>query len=251
MKSQPTPLSALRYKCIAALLAFLFLPAVASETDFAGRPTVMSLNIYGYKTMPREAGAYAALAERHGVDVLAIQEGVDDWQIGIDWPEDYSRSEQVHKALGDCWERRYQIFANRCRGYSIERHERFDLADGPNAVRTGEKAHIEGPHGRFILLNVHWDHQSEPARLASARQTADAAADSSGLPMIILGDFNSPCSGPTVQGMVVAAGLRTAVDGGIDCIFLRAVEGIGEAVNASPSDHPAVLVRLEFKGAGD
>ncbi len=129
--------------------------------------------------------------------------------------------------------------------FSIENHERFDLADGPNAVRTGEKALIEGPQGRFTLVNIHWDHESEPARLASARQTADAVGDVNGTPVVVLGDFNSACTGPTVQGMVSAVSLETVVDGGIDCIFLRGVEGSGEAVDASPSDHPAVLVRLE------
>ena len=210
----------------------------AGET---GQATVMSLNIYGYKTMPQKAYDYAALVERHSVDVLAIQEGVDDWRIGRDMPVDYSRSEALHDALGDCWERQYQVYVNRCRGFTIENHERFDLADGPNAVRTGETAEVSGPIGRFTLVNVHWDHQSESARRASATQTAEAAREGA---VAVLGDFNSACSGPTVQGMAKSAGLVAAVDGGIDCIFLRGLSGQGAVVDASPSDHPAVLVRL-------
>lgn len=251
MKLKQSPITRVRALCISAVLIFMLLPTMAAETVKEGQATVMSLNIYGYKTMPHKAGAYAALAEKYGVDMLAIQEGVDDWKIDMEWPEDYSRSEVLHQALGDCWERQYQVYANRCRGFSIERHERFDLADGPNAVRTGEKALIEGPLGPFNLINVHWDHQSEPARLASARQTASAAGDANGLPVVVLGDFNSPCIGPTVQWMVSAASLETTVDGGIDCIFLRGTEGTGEVVDASPSDHPAVLVRLKFGESWD
>lgn len=251
MDLQQIAIAGLRTLIVFPLLISMLVPAEASEPLTEGHATVMSLNIYGYKTMPREAGAFASLVKRYAVDVLAIQEGVDDWRIDMEWPEDYSRSEVLLEALGDCWERQFQVYANHCRGFSIEDHERFDLADGPNAVRTGEKAIIAATSGRFTLVNVHWDHQSESSRRTAARQTADAVGAGSGLPVVVLGDFNSPCIGPTVQGMVGEASLQTTVDGGIDCIFLRGIEGVGEVVDASPSDHPAVLVRLAFAGARD
>ncbi len=50
---------------------------------------VMSLNLYGWATMPGAAPDYAALIEAQSVDVLGIQEGNWDWEIE-GWPTDYS-----------------------------------------------------------------------------------------------------------------------------------------------------------------
>ena len=37
--------------------------------------TVMSLNIYGWKTMPEHSDDYSQLIKRYSVDILGIQEG--------------------------------------------------------------------------------------------------------------------------------------------------------------------------------
>jgi endonuclease/exonuclease/phosphatase family metal-dependent hydrolase len=227
-----------------ALLLTLNASSLASKSSVAADTSIMTLNIYGWATMPDQAPAFARLVTGQGIDVLAIQEGVDDWQIGIDLPVDYSRAEILHEALGNCWQRRFQVYVNACRGYSITRHERFDLADGPNAVRTGERAVIEGPGAPFELFNLHWDHESEEARQLSADQTAEAVADTRGLNRVVVGDFNSDCTSPVVGRMADAAGLTLVADGGIDCIFVSGLAGEGHVVDARPSDHPAVVFRL-------
>lgn len=240
--------SAIRRTAFALILLVPAGPVItAAEPAEHATVRVMSLNIYGYKTMPQEAATYARLVERHGIDVLAIQEGVNDWQIGLDRPEDYTRAETLHDALGSCWERQYQVFVNHCRGFSLQGNERFDLADGPNAVRTGEKALVSGPAGKFLMFNLHWDHESEPARRSSAEQAARQANRKSHLPVIVLGDFNSSCDGDTVQHMSDEAKLDLAVDGGIDCIFVRGISAHGKVVDAHPSDHPAVLVEIPIE----
>lgn len=232
-------------KTVAVLLVFAAaaLPGSLSGSEGISRATVMSLNIYGHATMPGAAPAYAALVEKHSVDVLAIQEGVWDWEIDDRMPTDYSRSETLHQALGDCWQRRYQVFVNHCKGFSIQQHERFDLADGPRATRTGEFAVIDGPPGRFALINVHWDHESATARAESVLQTARAAQ--TGLPVVVLGDFNAPCQGEQVERLAVTGGLERIVDGGIDCILVRRMGAEGNRLEAAPSDHPAVLARID------
>ena len=219
------------------------LPRLSLAEDASTTGTlVMSLNIYGYATMPQAAGDYARLANGRGVDVLLIQEGVQDWHLDHDLPTDYERAGELHKALGECWERSFQVFVNRCSGYSLHDHRRFDLADGPNATRTGETGVVHGPEGRFLVINLHWDHESEEAREASVAQTANAATTD--LPVVAAGDFNTQCSGEQVSKLAEQAALQLAVDGGIDCLLVRGLRADGEAVSAAPSDHPAVLARI-------
>ena len=201
---------------------------------------VMSLNIYGWATMPDSAPEYAALVEAQNVDVLGIQEGNWDWEIE-GWPTDYSRSEQLHEALGECWQRRYQIYVNTCRGAELDSHRRFDLTDGPRAVRTGETALVTKAGKQVAFINIHWDHESAPARAASALETAAEANLHSRTPTIALGDFNTDCTSEDVNTLRSRASMELVVDGGIDCILARDLPGSGAAIEASPSDHPAVV----------
>ena len=201
---------------------------------------VMSLNIYGWATMPESAPKYAALIEAQKIDVLGIQEGNWDWEIE-GWPTDYSRSEQLHAALGDCWQRRYQIFVNTCRGATLDSHRRFDLTDGPRAVRTGETALISKNGTQVAFINIHWDHESAPARAASALETAAEANLQRGTPTIVLGDFNCDCTSADVNTLRSRGGLNLVVDAGIDCILARDLTGSGTAIDAAPSDHPAIV----------
>ncbi len=203
----------------------------------------MSLNVYGHATMPQAAPEYASLVEGLNIDVLGIQEGVNDWQIqGL--PTDYSRANALGDALGDCWEQSYQVFVNTCRGVKLIQHERFDMTDGPNAVRTGEKAIVEKDGKRFAFIDVHWDHESQSARTANANETAAAGNDGELEALIVLGDFNSGCEAQAPSSMSTQSNLSLIVDGGIDCIFTRAMPGTGNTVNASPSDHPGAVATL-------
>lgn len=218
-------------------------PAQGSTEPPIGEPSllrIMSLNIYGWATMPRAAPEYAALVETHNVDVVGIQEGNWDWEIE-GWPTDYSRSEQLHAALGECWQRQYQIFVNTCRGAALDSHRRFDLTDGPRAVRTGETALVTKSGTQVAFLNVHWDHESAPARAASAIETAAEANLYHSLPTLVLGDFNSDCTSADVRTLRRRAEMELVVDAGIDCILARGISGSGISFSAPPSDHPAVV----------
>lgn len=207
---------------------------------------VMSLNVYGHMTLPGAAPTYAALIESQDVDVVGIQEGVQDWQLDTELPTDYDRAAAVGAALGDCYERRYQIFVNTCRGNTLVSHERFDLTDGPNATRTGEVAVVTKDGRTFAFIDIHWDHESNATKAANATETAAAANAVGDLPVVVLGDFNATCSGEYPSNMSSAAELDLIVHGGIDCIFSRNAPGSGTTVDASPSDHDAVVAELTF-----
>ncbi len=206
---------------------------------------VMSLNVYGHATMPGAASIYANLIKSQAIDVVGIQEGVNDWQLNTAFPTDYSRAEALGAALGSCYQRRNQVFVNVCRGNSILGNDRFDLTDGPNVTRTGEAVTVTKDGKSFGFIDVHWDHQSSSTKVANAQETAARAQGFSNVPVIIVGDFNTSCSGSTAGVMKTAASLDLIFNGGIDCIFSkRATKSKGYTVNASPSDHPSVVAEL-------
>jgi endonuclease/exonuclease/phosphatase family metal-dependent hydrolase len=56
---------------------------------------------------------------------------------------------------------------------------------------------------RFTLINTHWDHQSEPARLESGRLIAQWVAERfpSDEPCIVTGDFNASEESPAIAAL--------------------------------------------------
>jgi hypothetical protein len=205
----------------------------------------MSLNVYGWATMPQSAGAYADLIQSRDVDVVGIQEGVEDWLIGPVFPTDYSKANALGAALGQCWEQRYQIFINTCKGNSFVSNKRFDLTDGPNATRTGESAIINKNGFQYAALTIHWDHQSATTRFANARETADEVNSFGAIPTVVVGDFNTGCSAAEVNTLVQDAGMQLIGNTGIDCIIAKGFTGTGQSFDASPSDHPGLEANLD------
>jgi endonuclease/exonuclease/phosphatase family metal-dependent hydrolase len=202
----------------------------------------MSLNILGHATMPASANTYANMIKSRDIDVVGIQEGVNDWQLGTHYPTDYSRADDLGAALGDCYQRRNQVFVNVCRGNSFLANDRFDLTDGPNVTRTGESATVSKGGKTFGFINVHWDHQSSSTKTANAKETAAKAQTFSNVPLIVLGDFNTSCTGSTAGTMKTAASLDLTYNSGIDCIFSkRATKVNAFNFNAAPSDHKGVV----------
>jgi endonuclease/exonuclease/phosphatase family metal-dependent hydrolase len=57
---------------------------------------------------------------------------------------------------------------------------------------------------RFTVINTHWDHQSQPARLASGKLMADRIAGwaRAGEPVIATGDFNAAPGNPALAAVV-------------------------------------------------
>ncbi|WP_169338291.1 endonuclease/exonuclease/phosphatase family protein [Colwellia piezophila] len=233
------------------LLAILFIsPSLfAKTTDEA--ITVMSLNIYGWKTMPKHSDDYAKLIKRNQVDVLGIQEGVEDWQlkgnaINNKLPTNYQRAITLKKSLGQCWQHKFQIFINHCQGNRFIESGRFDLTDGPNATRTGEYAVIEKRNKRYLIVNVHWDHESVETRVANAKETSAQLNKVKQYPKILLGDFNSHCESKEVSLVQSNAGMTLIKNAGIDCLFVKNLTGKAKEIVAYPSDHPAIVASLVY-----
>lgn len=206
--------------------------------------TVMSLNIYGWKTMPEHSDDYAQLINQNNVDVLGIQEGVDDWKLDTKIPTNYQRAMTLKKSLGKCWQRKFQIFINHCQGNSFIDSGRFDLSDGPNATRTGEFAVIEKSNIQYLLINVHWDHESNKTRLANAQETIAELNKNKQYPQILLGDFNSQCDGTEVSLVKEKANMILLKNAGIDCLFVKGLSGKAKKIKAYPSDHPSIVATL-------
>lgn len=205
---------------------------------------VMSLNIYGWKTMPQHSVDYAQLIKNNDIDIVGIQEGVDDWQLTSKFPTDYSRAIALNESLGKCWTHKFQIFINQCAGVSFVESGRFDLTDGPNATRMGEYAVIEKSNKRYFLVNVHWDHESIATRIANAEETSAQLSKINQYPKILLGDFNSACDSMEVSIVQKKSKLILLKNAGIDCLFVKALTGKAKEIVAYPSDHPAIVATL-------
>lgn len=234
-------------------------PALSQNTDIE----IMSLNVYGWKTMPQHSEEYAKLVVEHNINILAIQEGVEDWQLTTDMPTDYSRAEALLSALGPCWQRSHQIYVNHCMGTRFIDSGRFDLTDGPNATRTGEYALVEHNSGRFIVINVHFDHEQQQTRVLNTKETLAQLISYNSYPQIVLGDFNQRCDAIfSLMSSVLTStkalnkpSLKLVANAGIDCIFINnfnsesksKFSSQGKVVEALPSDHPAAIASLEFK----
>lgn len=210
---------------------------------------VMSLNIYGWQTMPKHSQDFANLIQWENVDILGIQEGVDDWQLESKFPTDYQRSIWLNQSLGDCWQRRFQIFVNQCKGNELIEEGRFDLTDGPNATRTGEYAVVKNGGIQYLIVNVHWDHESTHTQRLNATETSNFIDQMQSYPTILLGDFNARCDGKIVSQILEVTTMKLLHSGGIDCIFVRGLEGVAYQLSGYPSDHPAVVAVLNVNGA--
>jgi len=223
--------------------------AKSIEEQVGEAVTVMSLNIYGWKTMPEHSDDYAQLIKSHNVDILGIQEGVEDWQLkdsDVDnkLPTNYLRAITLKKSLGPCWRHKFQIFINHCQGNRFVESGRFDLTDGPNATRTGEYAVIEKSNNRYLLVNVHWDHESVVTRIANAEETSALLNQMKNHPKILLGDFNSQCDSKEASMIQRKAKMILLKNAGLDCLFVTGITGRAKKVVAYPSDHPAIVATL-------
>jgi len=215
-----------------------------SEILVESQVSIMSLNIYGWKTMPQHSDDFAELIKKNNVDIVGIQEAVDDWKLTTKLPTDYSRANSLSESLGNCWVHQFQIFINKCAGVSFITSGRFDLTDGPRATRTGEYAVIQKFNHRYYVVNVHWDHESPRARLANAEETIEQLNKYNLYPKLLLGDFNSSCSGFAASKVRLKAKMTLLKDAGIDCLFVQGISGKATEINAVPSDHPSIVATL-------
>jgi len=236
------------------LLIYLFTStSLSAEKSIDTQPgviTVMSLNIYGWKTMPEHSHVYAELIQRNNVDILAIQEGVEDWQLKSSeldgkLPTNYQRAITLKKSLGQCWQHKFQIFINYCQGSRFIESGRFNLSDGPNATRTGEYAVIEKSNERYFIINIHWDHESDVIKVANAKETIEQLDKFAQYSKILLGDFNSQCDSKEVTVLQKIAKMNLLKHAGIDCLFVKDLTGKAKTILALPSDHLAIVAVLK------
>ncbi|MHC5066337.1 MAG: endonuclease/exonuclease/phosphatase family protein, partial [Planctomycetota bacterium] len=61
----------------------------------------------------------------------------------------------------------------------------------------------------FLVMNTHFDHRGETARLESAAVIADQSVQISGLPTILMGDFNAPEGSGPIERLVEAGFVDT------------------------------------------
>lgn len=251
LKQKPKPKTLRSIICLLFTMAFSVNLSAIGIIKVADKTiTVMSLNIYGWKTMPAHSDDYAQLIKSHNVDVLGVQEGVEDWQLRHDdinnkLPTNYQRAITLSKSLGKCWQHKFQIYINHCQGNSFVESGRFDLTDGPNATRTGEYAVIDKLNRRYLLVNVHWDHESVATRIANAIETAAELKRFEQYPQILLGDFNSQCNGKEAALVQSKAAMTLLKNAGIDCLFVKGLTGKAKKIVAHPSDHPAIVATLK------
>ncbi len=235
---------------VCAVNGVLTSECISKTTTTTGPPPagvdikVVSLNVYGWATMPGASPQYAQHVFDQDADVVGLQEGVHDWKIGPGMPTNYGNADAMGAALGSCWEQRYQIYVNTCKGNQFVSSRRFDMTDGPNATRTGESAIISKNGVEYGMITVHWDHESHTTKMANGKETADEVNSYPSMPFVVVGDFNSGCTDAPAQQLASTAGMTMIVNSGIDCIWSKDFPGSGGTFNASPSDHPGASASL-------
>lgn len=235
--------------------------------------TVLSLNLHCLKTEgtpyadnTARFAAVAALADAEGVDLLLVQEACEApgvSAIGM-------LAEELQAATGQPWHNAWAFAHLAWEGTPDEASEglgllaRAPLLDQGTLVyavqgslqRLALSATVAAPGGELRATTVHLDFSAPEARLAQARETANAAlVDAPALASLVAGDFNDT-AGSAPHGALGQWGFldqSAPLDPGrIDHVFLhrgapwRASEAtlVFDTPQTAVSDHPGVLVRL-------
>ncbi len=215
--------------------------------DTSSELTVLSYNIEGHAGHSPYAQAQAIIKSNAGV--VGLQEGVNDWQIGPPgtWPWDYSRTDRIVNSLNEqtgLWDNRYQMIIKTDVCEFID-YGRFDLTDGPKAVRTGEWAilRLKATGKQFLFVNLHWDHQS--ANSANRNETIGWITDfnaTRNLPVVITGDFNRSVNSIGYEPY----GFTISHSAWVDGILTKGMATQRYGSFEAPSDHNSVWAELTF-----
>jgi endonuclease/exonuclease/phosphatase family metal-dependent hydrolase len=101
---------------------------------------------------------------------------------------------------------------------------------------------------RIVVINTHWDHQSQPARLNSGKLLAARVHELSGdaEPVIVMGDFNALPNNPAMVALMEQGGLRdTFLVAHPDETNISTFNGFGRIPNGPKID--AVLVSPQWQ----
>lgn len=146
------------------------------------------------------------------------------------------------------------------------------IAEGARLPRTFTWSLFSISNSKALVINTHWDHESEAARQLGAEQIAEFAKGYGDIPTILMGDFNCDLDSKPVQhlidnGFVASKRVRgpsfsfnafnpDAKSGPlIDHIFWRGklvsggltIDDIKMANGRYPSDHFPVIDPIVFK----
>jgi endonuclease/exonuclease/phosphatase family metal-dependent hydrolase len=209
-----------RFILVVAIVAVLFQGAHAEPVR------VMSFNIR-YGTAPDGDNAWphrkefvAKVIKQQKPDLLGLQEALRD-QVDylVDASGEYDKIGVGRDADGSG---EYSAILYRRSRFDVSDAGTFWLSDTPETpgsmtwgntlprICTWARLLDRASGCRFLMLNTHWDHQSQPARLKSgelmARRIEElSAADE---PVIVTGDYNAAPDNPAFQGLLEQAKLR-------------------------------------------
>lgn len=173
----------------------------------------------GVDAWPRREAAVKALIQYHELDIVGTQEGLIEQIEALETMPGYARV-GVGRDDGKRAGEHAAIFFRRAR-FELLGQGNFWLSATPerpsiswdsrccHRLATWARLRDRSNGRRFVVLNVHFDHEGVVARRESALLLVRKAAQIAGaLPVIVLGDFNS--TPDTEQIATMNAALRDA-----------------------------------------
>ena len=215
----------MRMKNLGVLLVGTVL-ALSLQPVHAESVRVMSFNIRygnapdGENAWPKRKKLVAKVVKDEQPDLLGLQEALRDQ---IDYLVDESGE---YDKVGVGRERdgggEYSAILYRRSRFDLSDAGTFWLSDTPETpgsktwgntlprICTWARLLDRTSGRRFVMINTHWDHQSQPARLASGELMAKRIEELSaaGEPVIVTGDFNAAPNNPAFEGLLERASVQ-------------------------------------------
>ena len=183
----------------------------------AGHSEAASENNWNDAKYPRRERAVRVI-EENSPDLLGVQEArdlqIEDFKKALPEYAFYGIGRDDGKKDGEfsgIFYRKARFYEGRPRLILAERTPEkpgtsFYLApDACTRIASWVKLTDRELGRKFVLLNMHWDHISEPAREKSAALVRERLAKlGGGLPLIVMGDLNSQEDSPAVKELIDA-----------------------------------------------
>ena len=204
--------------CIRGLLLIVLLPgmSVAADSTDVDPLEVMTYNIRFDN--PADSGAVdwdhrrdpvASMIRFHGAHVVGTQEGRLHQLMDLeDRLPDYEWIGVGRRSGGD----EFSAIFYDTRRLTLLAHDTFWLSTTPNEpgsqswdaalprIATWARLRDQRTGNSLFVLNTHFDHESEEARVKSARLISETVgALAKGDPIVVMGDFNATPSAPPYQ----------------------------------------------------
>jgi endonuclease/exonuclease/phosphatase family metal-dependent hydrolase len=204
--------------------------ALASTAETAEPLRVMTFNVR-YATAPDGDNVWSLRKElamnvirTFGPDILGVQEALREQMddLAVELPE-YASVGTGRDADGGG---EYSAILYRRSRFDVAASGTFWLSDTPDEpgshtwgnelprICTWARFLDRTDARRFTVINTHWDHQSQPARLASGALMAERLTEWSarGEPVIATGDFNADPGNPALDALIQGSELVDTFD---------------------------------------